>query len=550
MKQLQGDDRLPALSPSTSESRKTLRLAKRLRTNPDLQAWAFDAMFALSDISDDPRTGSKWFYTETIRILSNSPAAPAIRLAIEGCTYESKDFSECSQPEIAQIVVSGEGVGRLELHFPTTLSKCPDPGIETMRRVAMFAAHELSHITSSKRMTHVIDTLCRHQLTVLDSISEPIYVVCPREHTIIWSNEAFNKIWGHSAGRKCYEVVFNQNSHCAFCPMPASETLGHSQVFEFEHHRSGLWFRNISKIVYWPDGRLVACHIAVDITQRKVAEKKLWENEHVLNEAQRMALTGSWQIDIRDRMMKMSPTMMDIYGVDSDVITTDQAIKRIHPDDRDRIREAFDQALRGDSVSLEYCIIRSDGELRYVITPAAQMFNDEAGQPTKLVGVTRDITDHKDQEKALRNANERLETGHKLLTEKNIALSQVLNQIEEEKRQIAHQIQANVDRIIMPLVRKFDEKLQPAEREYLDMLRTSLEDITSPFANEMQAMYSHLSPREIEICNMIRNGQTSKDIAAAFDTSLETVRKQRQNIRRKLNLTNSNTNLSSFLQSL
>jgi len=59
-----------------------------------------------------------------------------------------------------------------------------------------------------------------------------------------------------------------------------------------------------------------------------------------------------------------------------------------------------------------------------------------------------------------------------------------------------------------------------------------------------------LSPREGEICNMIRNGMSSKEIAGALDISLHTVLKQRQRIRKKLGISNDQANLASYLRTV
>ena len=58
-----------------------------------------------------------------------------------------------------------------------------------------------------------------------------------------------------------------------------------------------------------------------------------------------------------------------------------------------------------------------------------------------------------------------------------------------------------------------------------------------------------LSPREGEICNMIRNGLRTKDIARMHGVSLATINRHREHIRQKLAITNQEINLTTFLQS-
>ncbi len=167
-----------------------------------------------------------------------------------------------------------------------------------------------------------------------------------------------------------------------------------------------------------------------------------------------------------------------------------------------------------------------------------------------LLNVAHDITERKRAEEAIREANERLIAEQDALKEKNIALREVLNQIDNGKKQIGRQIQSNIDRIVMPILSKLETRVGPDQKDYITLLRSSLEEITFPFVNKLEAKYTSLTPREVQICNMVRNGLTSKEIASAMDTSELTVRKQRKNIRRKLGISHDKINLSSFLQAM
>jgi len=60
----------------------------------------------------------------------------------------------------------------------------------------------------------------------------------------------------------------------------------------------------------------------------------------------------------------------------------------------------------------------------------------------------------------------------------------------------------------------------------------------------------HLTPAEIQIASMIKQGLTNKEIANVLDNSVRTVTNHRESIRQKLNLKNTKINLRSFLSSL
>ena len=83
----------------------------------------------------------------------------------------------------------------------------------------------------------------------------------------------------------------------------------------------------------------------------------------------------------------------------------------------------------------------------------------------------------------------------------------------------------------------------------MEMLQTNLEEITSPFISQLSLAYHSMTPTEIAICNMIRNGMHTKEIAETRGVAAATINRHRENIRRKLKLTNEDVNLATFLQS-
>jgi DNA-binding CsgD family transcriptional regulator len=136
------------------------------------------------------------------------------------------------------------------------------------------------------------------------------------------------------------------------------------------------------------------------------------------------------------------------------------------------------------------------------------------------------------------------------LHQKNIALREVLEQIEEGKQQMASQIQSNVSRIVLPILKSLQNKVRPAGKQYIELLESSLNDIASPLVSTLETRFTDLTPRELEICNMVKSGLTCKAIADTLNTSVQTVLKQRATIRRKLGISNTKKNLASYLKSL
>ena len=149
----------------------------------------------------------------------------------------------------------------------------------------------------------------------------------------------------------------------------------------------------------------------------------------------------------------------------------------------------------------------------------------------------------------LQEANRQLALEREALQESNTALRTVLARIEQEKQEIRQDIKTNVDKILMPILHALDLQLSPAQKKYVEMLQTNLEEITSPFTNQLSLSYHSMTPTEIAICNMIRNGMRTKEIAEMRSVSEATINHHREKIRRKLKITNQDINLATFLQS-
>jgi DNA-binding CsgD family transcriptional regulator len=145
--------------------------------------------------------------------------------------------------------------------------------------------------------------------------------------------------------------------------------------------------------------------------------------------------------------------------------------------------------------------------------------------------------------------NRQLTLEREALKESNIALHTVLARIEQEKQEIQRDIKMNVDKILMPILHALASQLTPAQVKYVDILQTNLEEITSPFISQLSLSYHSMTPTEIAICNMIRNGMRTKEIAEMRAVSEATINRHREKIRRKLRITNKDVNLATFLQS-
>jgi DNA-binding CsgD family transcriptional regulator len=134
----------------------------------------------------------------------------------------------------------------------------------------------------------------------------------------------------------------------------------------------------------------------------------------------------------------------------------------------------------------------------------------------------------------------------KALERKNIALNEIIEQVEYEKNIIKQNISANIEQVVWPVLNKL--KLVKGAERYAKIISSHLDTITGSFGRKIIQRRINLTPREIEICKMIKGDLSNKDMANMLGLSLQTIEKHRKNIRKKLKLSNKKINLATFIQ--
>lgn len=151
---------------------------------------------------------------------------------------------------------------------------------------------------------------------------------------------------------------------------------------------------------------------------------------------------------------------------------------------------------------------------------------------------------------AIRRLSSKLREKKTELEKKNLALKEILNQIEKEKTDLRNRIKAHIKKLILPVLTRLKSNALSEEtrRHYLEILESNFLEIASDFTDKSINDKVNLSPRELEICNLITNGYHSKEIAQLLQISVLTVERHRFNIRRKMGIRKHQVNLRSFLQ--
>ncbi len=286
-----------------------------------------------------------------------------------------------------------------------------------------------------------------------------------------------------------------------------------------------------------------------DITQSKLASDALKKSEETLSSIFRAAPVGIGLVSNRV-FIKVNERIIEMTGYTREELIG-QSARILYESDKEFNRVGkvkYGQIYRRGYGTIETRWISKDGQLFDILLSSAAL--DPADLSAGVTFTALDITDRKRALKDLQDALKQMEEDQRALSEKNVTLREVLSQIENEKKEIQDQIQANVNKVLLPMLINLQNHLSKEGQEYLQLFKKNLQDITSPFVNKLDVLYSKLTPREIEVCNMIKNGMPSKDIATTLRVSIETIHKTRYNIRKKLNILHEDVNLTSFLKTL
>ena len=156
----------------------------------------------------------------------------------------------------------------------------------------------------------------------------------------------------------------------------------------------------------------------------------------------------------------------------------------------------------------------------------------------------KEIHERKQAEVSLRVQSQYLE-------EVNTALKVLLKQREDDKKAIEGAVVSNVKELINPYIERLEQcRLSQNQRTLLGILESNLNNIVSPFISRISSRLLNLTPMEIKVAVLVKDGKTNQEIADLLFLAKNTILVHRHHIRIKLNIKNKKANLRSYLLSL
>ena len=156
----------------------------------------------------------------------------------------------------------------------------PDAFDEAGTRLLTELAEDLAFGIRTVRARHALQSERQQLLSIFDNVPEIIYVADLQSYEILYVNQATQAAFSADlVGKKCYQALQGFESPCSFCTNEIIiEQKGTPYHWEYHNPTIDRWYDITDQIIQWPDGRQVRLELAIDITQRKLAEVEALEN--------------------------------------------------------------------------------------------------------------------------------------------------------------------------------------------------------------------------------------------------------------------------------
>ena len=259
--------------------------------------------------------------------------------------------------------------------------------------------------------------------------------------------------------------------------------------------------------------------------------------------------------DADDKCVFVNTTFCEMMELSEAEALGDGWAWTVHPEDLPRLLRD-----RAGAVAEGVALFRA--EYRYVCPSGRRGWVEEQTRPVHgpggellgYVGTLAEITDRKEAERLLARHREELEERVRERTAElgamNAALEVLLRKREADREELEKAVLVNVRRRILPSLERLEVVCGREASALTAEIRLGLQELTDPFRHRLSTACQDLTPAELRVADLIREGLATKEIAARLGIGTATVDTHRHGIRRKLGLDTRRINLRAFLLSL
>lgn len=251
--------------------------------------------------------------------------------------------------------------------------------------------------------------------------------------------------------------------------------------------------------------------------------------------------------DEKNRLVMVNDRLCEMLGYPRQELLDNKITKFLDKENEKIFKTKSGNAKAGKRHAFELTWQRSDGSKLMTIVSTVSL-NNSVDSMGRSIAVITDITEQKKNEEKLLEMTRELELERKSLTEKNVALKHVLEHIQQEKNEFKENLLGEINYQLVQATEKAKREEDDGTLKQITKLAGNLNALLSRGTDEFRERLMSLSPRETQICTLIREGLSSKEISDSLSLSLLTVNKHREQIRKKLLIKNKSVNLNTYLR--
>ena len=394
----------------------------------------------------------------------------------------------------------------------------------------------------------------QEKAVILDAMTE-LVLFLDTNLKVIWANkamrDAFNLKPGQLNGKHCYRALHNRSRACSICPAEKTLKTGAPQeVVDISSYKKNWVLRSYP--VRNEKGSLSGVvEIVTDITERRRAEEAMRQSEQKYRELFENANDMIFILDFAGQILSCNAAAARTYGYEPEQMQGLNMANLLDRNDLPVVRKLF-RKKRGEldvPNPMEFLTHTRTGEAVWVEVNTRGV--KEKGKLIAIHGIARNITERKRMEEALRKREQEFQEKSRNLEDVNTALTVLLKRREDDKAELEEKVICNVRELVLPYIENLKmTRIDSHQLNQLKILERNTNEIISPFLRTLSTKYPNLTPMEIKVINFIREGRTTKEMAALLNASARTVEVHRDNIRKKMGLRNRKANLRSYLMAL
>ena len=308
------------------------------------------------------------------------------------------------------------------------------------------------------------------------------------------------------------------------------------------------WIDHVCRPIYDDDGNFLGVRGAIrDITKRKQAEQALREETLRNKIILQTAIDGFLLMDIEGKIFYANEAVSVISGyLPKEIVgmnIRDFEASKTHQ----KIIKRTEKLVKKGSDRFETKLRRKDG--RTVDLEVSTNYV-KIGKESFFFSFFHNITRRKKVEQSLKKREKELEAKTSSLEEVNTALKVLLKRRDKDKIELEKKVLSNVRELVMTYIENLKNSgLNDRQAAWVEIMGSNLNDIVSPFVHGLSSKYLKLTPMEIQVADLVKQGKTTKEIAELLNLSKGTIDTHRDNIRKKIGIKNKKINLRTQLMS-